>query len=213
MYYMANIFNILSNLSMNDDDDDLTDQDLGWKILYELAISDIGTEKISECIYYYATSLRHLCIDEIVHKFYCLHDMFKLVPTYSQFHKLLNYCCNADKIDTALGVTNRMCEAGVTLQSETVNTILYQCRKFYKHGHLVYEIYSLILRNQIKPDCDTFEMMIKLFVGMNNFKGAYDMINDLKKFNLKPTPVMYDLIIMGYLRRGNKYAAVRVLKE
>lgn len=75
---------------MNNVYDDLPDQDLGWKILCELATSDIGTEKISEYIYYYATNLRHLKINDIVNKLYDLHDMFKLVPTSSQFHKLLN---------------------------------------------------------------------------------------------------------------------------
>ncbi|GFZ12476.1 tetratricopeptide repeat (TPR)-like superfamily protein [Actinidia rufa] len=77
----------------------------------------------------------------------------------------------------------------------------------------VHRIYSVICRNNLKPDTETFRSMISLSVKMKDFEGAYNMIKDLEKMNLIPTANMYNAIMAGYFREKNIHGGLMVLKD
>ncbi|KAM3396275.1 hypothetical protein P3S68_005281 [Capsicum galapagoense] len=50
-------------------------------------------------------------------------------------------------------------------------------------------------------------------VRSKDFEGAYGMLKDLEKFNVRPTPGMYNAIMAGYFREKDTRAALEVLKK
>ncbi|XP_048327148.1 pentatricopeptide repeat-containing protein At4g21880, mitochondrial isoform X3 [Ziziphus jujuba] len=59
---------------------------------------------------------------------------------------------------------------------------------------------ALTAFQNLKPISETFRLMITLCVKIKDFDGAYGMLNDLEKMNLKPTANMYNAILRGYFR-------------
>lgn len=76
----------------------------------------------------------------------------------------------------------------------------------------VHRIYSVICHNNLQPNNETFRIVINLHVKMKDFEGAYSLINDLGKMNLKPTSNMFNAIMAGYFREKNIHSALMVLK-
>ncbi|KAK9269666.1 hypothetical protein L1049_001444 [Liquidambar formosana] len=105
-----------------------------------------------------------------------------------------------------------MCEAGMTLPIETFHTILRASEEGCEFN-LVHRIYSLICRHNLKPNNETFRIMINLSVRMKDFDGAYGMLKDLEKMNLMPTANIYNAIMAGYFREKNIKGALMVLKQ
>ncbi|XP_047271586.1 pentatricopeptide repeat-containing protein At4g21880, mitochondrial isoform X6 [Capsicum annuum] len=115
-------------------------------------------------------------------------------------------------VHAALDMVDLMFEGGMKLSLETLNSILEACDKSCEY-QLVHRIYSLILRHDIKPNCETFRIMINMTVRSKDFEGAYGMLKDLEKFNVRPTPGMYNAIMAGYFREKDTRAALEVLKK
>ncbi|XP_048327147.1 pentatricopeptide repeat-containing protein At4g04790, mitochondrial isoform X2 [Ziziphus jujuba] len=67
----------------------------------------------------------------------------------------------------------------------------------------VHHVNSVICHQNLKPISETFRLMITLCVKIKDFDGAYGMLNDLEKMNLKPTANMYNAILRGYFREDH----------
>lgn len=153
-----------------------------------------------------------LLLEDVMLEFKNLHAELELTPTSSQYQKLIMYCCELFKVHVALDMVDQMFEAGVTLTLETFNSILDACDKGCEYN-LVHRIYSMLLRHGLKPDSETFRIMINMTVRAKDFEGAYGMIEDLKKFDVMPTTSMYNCIMAGYFREKDIHAALKVLKQ
>ncbi|GKV51097.1 hypothetical protein SLEP1_g57772, partial [Rubroshorea leprosula] len=77
----------------------------------------------------------------------------------------------------------------------------------------VRRIYSVFCCHSLKPNAETFRRMISLSVKMKDFGGAYAMLNDSRKMNVKPVAGMYNAIMAGYFREKKISAGLRVLKQ
>ncbi|KAJ8542936.1 hypothetical protein K7X08_005459 [Anisodus acutangulus] len=182
------------------------------KFLRELVTRDIGAEDTSNFIYDYTTSIPNLAVEDIILEFKKLYAELELRPISSQYQKLIMYCCELFKVHAALDMVDQMFEAGLTLPLETFNSILEACDKSCEYN-LVHRIYSMILRHDIKPNSETFRIMINMTVRTKDFEGAYGMLKDLEKFNVIPTANMYNAIMAGYFREKDTHAALKVLKQ
>ncbi|KAK4355281.1 hypothetical protein RND71_024252 [Anisodus tanguticus] len=151
-------------------------------------------------------------VEDIILEFKKLYAELELRPISSQYQKLIMYCCELFKVHAALDMVDQMFEAGLTLPLETFNSILEACDKSREYN-LVHRIYSMILRHDIKPNSETFRIMINMTVRTKDFEGAYGMLKDLEKFNVIPTTNMYNAIMAGYFREKDTHAALKVLKQ
>ncbi|XP_004244155.1 pentatricopeptide repeat-containing protein At4g04790, mitochondrial isoform X2 [Solanum lycopersicum] len=200
--FVANIFKFLGKLLL---------ESFAKIFLQELVTTGIGAKDISKFICNYTISMPS-AVEDVILEFKNLHAELELRPTFSQYEKLIRYCCELFKVHAALDMVDQMFEAGLTLSLETFNSILEACDKSREYN-LVHRMYPMILRHDIKPNSETFRIMINMTVRIKDFEGAYDMLKDLEKFNLMPTTNMYNAIMGGYFREKDTRAALGVLKR
>ncbi|GAB4854927.1 hypothetical protein Ancab_023516 [Ancistrocladus abbreviatus] len=199
---LVSIFKSLGRLSL---------QSFAEKLILALKAGGHGAERISNFVYFYATSLTNLKVEDIVLKYEDMHAKLE-VPSSLSLKKLIEFCCASHKVHIALDLVDRLCEAGFTLPTETFNSILHACEGSCEFN-LVGRIYSILCCHNLMPDTETFRGMINLSVRMRDYDGAYNMLKDLEKTNVVPTAVLYNTIMAGYFREKNIVGALRVLKE
>ncbi|XP_020974166.1 pentatricopeptide repeat-containing protein At4g04790, mitochondrial isoform X2 [Arachis ipaensis] len=185
----------------------------------------------------FAVSTPNLAVEDIISKFKSLHDLLEVLHSSSSYEKLIMYCCDIGKVDVALDLVDNMCEAGFTLSTRMLQSILHICEETYEHilvGQIncnssafflpsqfvhtvsiavVYRIYSIIQRFHLKLNGEICRCLVNFCVRVKDFKGAYKMVDDLEKMNFKPTTAMYNAIMAGYFREKNISGALRVLKH
>ncbi|KAL7186458.1 hypothetical protein ACSBR2_028244 [Camellia fascicularis] len=171
------------------------------KFILALKSCDIGAENISNFIYNYAISVPNLAVEDAISKFKYLHGELEVTPSTASYEKLIGHCCDL----------LQMFEVGLALPIETFHLILHACEESCDYN-LVHRIYSVICHNNLQPNNETFRIVINLHVKMKDFEGAYSLINDLGKMNLKPTSNMFNAIMAGYFREKNIHSALMVLK-
>ncbi|XP_057950373.1 pentatricopeptide repeat-containing protein At4g04790, mitochondrial-like isoform X2 [Malania oleifera] len=201
--HVACIFKSLGRLSL---------ESFAEKFILALKASDYGTKKISCLILDYAVCMPNLAVEDVILKFRNLHAKVEVTPSSISYEKLITYCCDLLKVHMAFDIVDQLGEAGITLSTETLNSMLHACEESCEFN-LVRRIYSLIHQHNLKPNNETFRSMINLSVRMKDFDGAYAMLNDLEKMNLKPTAGMYNAIMAGYFREKKIYGGLKVLKQ
>ncbi|XP_015170188.1 pentatricopeptide repeat-containing protein At4g04790, mitochondrial-like isoform X2 [Solanum tuberosum] len=200
--FVTNIFKFLGKLLL---------ESFAKMFLQELVTIGIGAKDISKFICNYTSSMPS-AVEDVILEFKNLHAELAIRPTSSQYQKLIMYCCELFKVHAALDMVDQMFEAGLTLSLETFNSILEACDKSCEYN-LVHRMYPMILCHDIKPNSETFRIMINMTVRIKDFEGAYGMLKDLEKFNMMPTTNMYNAIMGGYFREKDTRAALGVLKR
>ncbi|XVF70531.1 hypothetical protein PTKIN_Ptkin11bG0169000 [Pterospermum kingtungense] len=200
---VSNIFQSLGRLSL---------ESFVEKFLLAFKKCDYGMDHMSRLIFSYTCGIPNLAVEDFFLKFKSLHMKFKITPSSASYEKLIMYCCDLRKVHFALDIIEQMCEVGLSLSIETLHGLLHATEESYEFN-LVWRIYSLICRHDLKPNTETFRSMISLCVRMKDFDGAYTMLNDLKKLNLTPTTSIYNTIMAGYFREKNSRGALMVLKH
>lgn len=201
--FVTNIFKFLGKLLL---------ESSAKMFLQELVTIGIGAKNLSKFIYDYTSNMPSLAVEDVILEFRNLHAELEIKPTSSQYQHLIIYCCEFFKVHAALDMVDQMFKEGLTLSLETFNSILEACDKSCEYN-LVHQMYSMILHHDIKPNNETFRIMINMTVRIKDFEGAYGMLKDLEKFNLKPTTHMYNAIMAGYFREKDTRAALGVLKK
>ncbi|GKV42013.1 hypothetical protein SLEP1_g49474 [Rubroshorea leprosula] len=123
---------------------------------------------------------------------------FEITPSLESYKELIKFCCSSRKVQLALDIVNQISEDGLSLSIDMLSCIL----------HAIEENYECNL-----PNAETFRRMIILSVKMKDFDGAYAMLNDSRKMNVKPVAGMYNAIMAGYFREKKISAGLRVLKQ
>ncbi|KAI9079185.1 hypothetical protein K1719_038911 [Acacia pycnantha] len=160
----------------------------------------------------YVVSLPNLAVEDVFLKFKDLHQKLEVSPSSSSYEKLILYACDLLEVHLALKIVCAMCEAGFTLSTEVLNSILQSVEETCEYN-LVHWIYSIISHYSLKANCETFRYMICLCTRMKDFESADKMLDDLEEMNLKPTSSMYNAIMAGYFREKNVNDALRVLER
>ncbi|XP_019196928.1 PREDICTED: pentatricopeptide repeat-containing protein At4g04790, mitochondrial-like isoform X2 [Ipomoea nil] len=187
-------------------------ENIAEKCFLDLKTSDVEAEKISSFIFEYTTSVPNLAVEDIVLKFKNLHAEMDVTPSSAQWEKLIKFSCELLKVHIALDIVDQMYEQGLALSIEAFNLILGACEESYEYN-LVRRMHSIISCYNLKPNSESFRMMINLSVKMKDFAGAYNLTSDLQKFNLMPTASMYNAIMGGYFREKNIHGGLMVLKQ
>ncbi|XP_059659603.1 pentatricopeptide repeat-containing protein At4g04790, mitochondrial-like isoform X2 [Cornus florida] len=182
------------------------------KFILAFKTCDNGAENISNFIYNYAISMPNLAVEDVILTFKNLHAKLEVTPSSISFEKLIKFSCDSLKVHVALDLVDQMLEVGLTSSIGMFHSLLEACEEDCEYN-LVRRIYSAICRHKLKPNCETFRIMINLCVRMKDFDGAYGMIVDLQKMNLTPTASMYNAIMLGYFREKNFYGGLMVLKQ
>ncbi|CBI20513.3 unnamed protein product, partial [Vitis vinifera] len=207
--YVASIFKSLGRLSLASFMEKFVS---AFKACGTLMIMYYGAEEISDFIFYYASNMPNLAVEDVILKFKDLHAQLVVTPSSTSYNKLVTYCCDSFKVHAALDIVDQMCEAGLTLSIEMFHSILRASEESFEFN-LVHRIYSVICHQSLEPNCETFRIMINLHVKMKDFDGAYDLLKDMKKINLTPTAGIYNAIMGGYFREKNIYGGLMVLKQ
>ncbi|KAJ7981614.1 Pentatricopeptide repeat-containing protein [Quillaja saponaria] len=173
---------------------------------------DHAEEGITNFIASYAVSIPNLAVEDVISKFWKLHSKLDVPASSSSYEKLILYCCDSLKLHMVLDIVDEMCQAGLTLSIEVLNSILRVTEETYEFN-LVHRIYSMICRHNLKSNNETFRSMIYLHVRMKDFVGAYNMLDDLEKMSSIPTASLYNTIMAGYFRERNISSGLMVLKQ
>ncbi|XP_043704331.1 pentatricopeptide repeat-containing protein At4g04790, mitochondrial-like [Telopea speciosissima] len=203
LHYIASFFKSLGRLLL---------ENLAEKFILAFKTCEPGAKNMSDFIYYYATSMPNLAVEDVILKFKVLHEKFEVAPSSTSYEKLIVYCCDSLKVHAALDLVDQMFQLGLTLSVGSLNSILHASEESCEL-ELVHSIYSVIRHHSLNANAETFKMMINLCAKMKDFQGAYKMLTDLEDLNLVPTSNMYNSIMAGYFREKNISGGLMVLKQ
>ncbi|KAH1103894.1 hypothetical protein AAZX31_13G270100 [Glycine max] len=197
---------------------------LAEKFLLDFKTSDHEADNITNFIASYAVSIPDLSIrnisqmvliisvEDVIKKFKDLHQRLEVSPSSSSYEKLILHSCALLEVHVALDIVDEMCEAGLTLSTKALHSILQICDDTSEYN-LVHRIFSTIRHYNLESDDETFRSMIDFFLKMKDIEGAYKMLDDLEELNLKLTPGMYNAIMAECFQEKNISDGVRVLEH
>ncbi|CAJ1956790.1 unnamed protein product [Sphenostylis stenocarpa] len=73
-------------------------------------------------------------IEDVIKKFKDLHQRLEVLPSSSSYEKIILHSCELHKVHVALDIVNEMCEAGLTLSTEVLHSILQICHETSEHN-------------------------------------------------------------------------------
>ncbi|EPS70908.1 hypothetical protein M569_03851, partial [Genlisea aurea] len=182
------------------------------RFLLELKSCGTDAETMSSCIYQYTIGMPNVVVNDVVNKFQALHAMLDMLPTASRYEKLIRFFCELLKVYAAIRLLDLAHDSGVTLTLKTFHVILDACDQSCNFN-LVHQIHSKLDTHGVQPDLEAFRKATLLYVRMKDFEGAYQMIEELRKLDLKPTASIYNIILGGYFREKKIAAAMNVIKQ
>ncbi|CAN6972352.1 unnamed protein product [Brassica rapa subsp. trilocularis] len=200
---LANIFGYLSKFSLDS---------FARKFLWELRESDEGVKNVSDLISIYSKCTPNLTVEDTILKFNKMHEELDVMPSSTSYEKLVKYSCDSNEVVTALDVVEKMGEAGVTITADILHSLLHAIDEVLEFN-LVRRIHSIMCTNSVKPSSENFRSMIRLCTRIRDFEGAYNMLGNLKNFNLEPNSSMFNCILSGYFREKNVCSALMVVKQ
>ncbi|KAJ8436220.1 hypothetical protein Cgig2_006907 [Carnegiea gigantea] len=145
---------------------------------------------------------RSAVVEDVIMKFKEMHRRLDVELLPESYEKLIKFCCDSLKVHLALDIVDEICEAGLSLSTETLNYICRACEDDSEFI-LVRRIHSMLHQHNLRPNSETFRSIINLNIRMKDFDNAYAMLKDLERFDLMPTASMYNAIIAGYYREVN----------
>ncbi|KAF8096930.1 hypothetical protein N665_0298s0003 [Sinapis alba] len=181
------------------------------KLLWKLRDSG-EVETVSNLIFSYASCIPNSTVEDAILKFNKLHEELDIVSSSSSYENLVNHLCGSNEVATALDVVENMCEAGLEISANILHSLLDAIGQILEFD-LVQRIHSIMSNKCVKPNSETFRRSISLCIRIKDFEGAYNMLGNLKNFNLAPNSSMYNSIMAGYFREKNVNKALMVLKE
>ncbi|XP_013662012.2 pentatricopeptide repeat-containing protein At4g04790, mitochondrial isoform X2 [Brassica napus] len=200
---LANIFGYLGKFSLDS---------FARKFLWELRESDEGVKNVSDLISIYSTCTPNLTVEDTILKFNKMHEELDVMPSSTSYEKLVKYSCDSNEVVTALDVVEKMGEAGVTITADILHSLLHAIDEVLEFN-LVRRIHSIMCTKSVKPSSENFRSMIRLCTRIRDFEGAYNMLGNLKNFNLEPNSSMFNCILSGYFREKNVCSALMVVKQ
>ncbi|QHO12597.1 pentatricopeptide repeat-containing protein At4g04790, mitochondrial isoform X1 [Arachis hypogaea] len=171
--------------------------------LLDFKTSDYETNNITNFIASYAVSIPNLSIENVITKFKDLHQTLEVSPSSSSYEKLILHSCTLREVRVALDIVDEMCEEGLTLSNEMLQSILQTCEETSEYN-LVHRIFSTIRQYNLETNDKTFRCMIDLFLKMKDLEGAYRKLDEMGELNLKPSASMYNTIMAECFRESTK---------
>ncbi|KAH1222692.1 Pentatricopeptide repeat-containing protein, mitochondrial [Glycine max] len=125
------------------------------KFLLDFKTSDHEADNITDFIASYAVSIPDLSVKDVIKKFKDLHQRLEVSPSSSSYEKLILHSCALLKVHVALDIVDEMCEAGLTLSTKVLHSILQICDDTSEYNLLGLHICVSFLQ-EIAPRCMLF---------------------------------------------------------
>ncbi|KAG2330658.1 hypothetical protein Bca52824_001838 [Brassica carinata] len=186
--------------------------ELACVICFSVMFADEGVKNVSDLISIYSTCSPNLTVEDTILKFNKMHEELDVMPSSTSYEKLVKYSCDSNEVVTALDVVEKMGEAGVTITADILHSLLHAIDEVLEFT-LVRRIHSIMCTKSVKPSSENFRSMIRLCTRIRDFEGAYNMLGNLKNFNLEPNSSMFNCILAGYFREKNVCSALMVVKQ
>ncbi|KAL2589776.1 hypothetical protein AAZV13_13G249700 [Glycine max] len=144
---------------------------LAEKFLLDFKTSDHEADNITNFIASYAVSIPDLSIrnisqmvliisvEDVIKKFKDLHQRLEVSPSSSSYEKLILHSCALLEVHVALDIVDEMCEAGLTLSTKALHSILQICDDTSEYN---------LIEGAYKMLDDLEELNLKLTPGMYN---------------------------------------------
>ncbi|WJX50823.1 hypothetical protein P8452_37074 [Trifolium repens] len=176
---ISNIFQSLGRLLLESDAENL---------LLDLTACDYDADHISNFIACYAVSIPNLAVEDIISKIENLHDVLEVLPSSSAYEKLISYCCGTYKVDVALDIVEKMCEAGFKPSIHVLQTIVQICEETYDYilYQRAYEMVSELQEMNFKPTTAMYNAIMAGYFREKNISGALKVLKHMQDANLKP---------------------------
>nr|AAQ82839.1 At4g04790 [Arabidopsis thaliana]BAD94316.1 hypothetical protein [Arabidopsis thaliana] len=200
---LANIFGYLGRFSLDS---------VASRFLWELRESDEGVKNVSDLISIYSTCTPNPTVEDTILKFNKMHEELDVMPSSTSYEKLVKYSCDSNEVVTALDVVEKMGEAGLMISADILHSLLHAIDEVLEFD-LVRRIHSIMCTKSVKPNTENFRSIIRLCTRIKDFEGAYNMLGNLKNFNLEPNSSMFNCILAGYFREKNVSSALMVVKQ
>ncbi|XP_020876623.1 pentatricopeptide repeat-containing protein At4g04790, mitochondrial isoform X3 [Arabidopsis lyrata subsp. lyrata] len=197
----TNIFEYLGRFSLDS---------VAGKFLWELRES--GVTNVSELISIYSTCTPNPTVEDTILKFNKMHEELDVMPSSTSYEKLVKYSCDSNEVVTALEIVEKMGEAGLIISADILHSLLHAIDEVLEFD-LVRRIHSIMCTKSVKPNTENFRSIIRLCTRIKDFEGAYNMLGNLKNFNLEPNSSMFNCILAGYFREKNVCRALMVVKQ
>ncbi|XP_024626132.2 pentatricopeptide repeat-containing protein At4g21880, mitochondrial [Medicago truncatula] len=134
----SNMFKLLGRLQLKSEAE---------KLLLDCYDEDY-LEEISNFIDIYAFSIPNLEVEHIIKEIENLHGLLKISPTFSLYEKLILYCCGKNKVDVAINIVDKMCEAYFMPSSHVMQSVLETCSETNQNFQ-VDQISSILSRHRL----------------------------------------------------------------
>ncbi|KAK6154400.1 hypothetical protein DH2020_008648 [Rehmannia glutinosa] len=178
------------------------------RFLLALKRSDIGAGNISNLIREYAISIPNLAVEDIIVKFQKLHDKFEVLPTSTQYEKLIRYCCENLKVHEALNVVDEAFKSGIALSLETFHSILDACYTSCEFNLL--EGANGLIRDlpkmDVKPTAGMYNIILAGYFREKNIQRAMNVLKQMEDSDVKPNALTYSYLI------GNSHCEKDIIK-
>ncbi|PNY06985.1 PPR containing plant-like protein [Trifolium pratense] len=176
---ISNIFQSLGRLLLESDAENL---------LLDLTACDYDADHVSNFIACYAVSIPNLAVEDIISKIENLHDVLEVLPSSSAYEKLILYCCSTHKVDVALDIVEKMCEAGFKLSTHVLQTIVQICEETYDYilFQRAYEMVNELQEMNFKPTTAMYNAIMAGYFREKNIGGALKVLKHMQDANLKP---------------------------
>ncbi|GAU46174.1 hypothetical protein TSUD_93610 [Trifolium subterraneum] len=176
---ISNIFQSLGRLQLESDAENL---------LLDLTACDYGADHISNFIACYAVSIPNLAVKDIISKMENLHDVLEVLPSSSAYEKLISYCCDTHKVDVALDIVDKMCEAGFRPSTHVLQTIVHICEETYDYilFQRAFEMVNELQEMNFKPTTAMYNAIMAGYFREKNISGALKVLKHMQDVNLKP---------------------------
>ncbi|KAJ1277772.1 hypothetical protein BS78_04G028900 [Paspalum vaginatum] len=201
--YISTIFKSLGRLEL---------ENHAEKLLQGMRSRGCSDGDISFLILDYAANITNIMAEDMLVAFHKWHEKFDVAPSIAVYDKIISICCNSSKIGLALDVADCMCKSSSNVPIESFHPIIHACEQRYEL-HMARPIYDLIRHHNLKLKIETFRSMINLFVKMNDFEGAYNVLADAEESGEVSTVSLYNAIMLGYYKEKNHNGAQMVMSQ
>ncbi|WVZ77992.1 hypothetical protein U9M48_025776, partial [Paspalum notatum var. saurae] len=201
--YISKIFKSLGRLEL---------ENYAEKLLQGMRSRGCADGNVSSLILDYAANIPNIMPEDMLVAFHKWHEKFEVAPSIAVYDKIISICCNSSKIGLALDVADCMCKSSSNVPIESFHPIINACEQRWEL-HMARTIYDLIGHHNVKMKIETFKSMINLFLKMNDFEGAYNVLTDAEESGEVSTVSLYNAIMLGYYKEKNHNGAQMVLSQ
>ena len=105
--------------------------------------------------------------------------------------------CKAKNMDKALGFYSDMKKKGIGLDDSIFNSLLDGFIKTDYDIDKSEKIIQEILCVNLRPNDLTINLIVQILIKNNRIKKSMDILNDIKKKGIIPSPMIYSSLIKG----------------